>query len=299
MAEKCVECGKFVSDAGLCPVCQAKEDSTKKAVLGTKMTDSFQGKIKLPNFSADNVTLWWAQVETRLSFCGVKTEIAKYQYVISALPMEVARRVPDLITATPAENPYSTLKERVCNEFEPTSSAKLKKLLEGCELGDRKPSTLLREMRQLSNGRVSDDVLRELFFKRLPDFVETILLTTGVTDLDKAAEAADKVHEKNSTPKIETMSKVLEPSKPANQPSADFLTLTEAVSRLAREVAQISNRSRPRSRSRSGRRERDSSRSRSKKFDTCYYHHKFGEKATHCRHWCKFHAEFEKKSENK
>lgn len=52
-------------------------------------------------------------------------------------------------------------------------------------------------MKQRLGGRLNDEILRELFFKRLRHVVKTILITADVTDFDRAAEAADKVHEHN------------------------------------------------------------------------------------------------------
>lgn len=95
----------------------------------------------------------------------------------------------------PPINPYIKLKERILGEFEPTSAAKIRKVLKSCKLGDRKPSVLLCKMRQLSSDRINYDVLRKVFCGALPEMVRTIFLTTRITDLDTAAEAADKVHE--------------------------------------------------------------------------------------------------------
>jgi hypothetical protein len=256
---------------------------------------TFLGKIELPAFCPENVTVWWAQVELRLKLVNLKTETDKFRYVTAALPTEVAKHVSDLILTEPADKPFSILKTKILEAYEPTNAAKFRKLLEGCELGDRKPSALLREMRQLAQGRVSDELLRELFFKRLPETVATILVTTDVTNLDRAAEAADKVHDqtfRNSTPVAAVNTTPSEVhAATANTPPSEMQQLRETMSVLINAVKQLSNRQpRSRSHSRSGGNRNFGSRNSSpsrRKYDLCRYHYKFGDDARQCRSWCK------------
>ena len=152
----------------------------------------FSGKFKLPSFLPNDVELWLRQVDTRLELLKFTTESQKYKYVSSCLPPEAVKVASDLIRNEPADNPYTALKTRIKEEFELTSTAKIRKLLADCRLGDRKPSALLCEMRQLNANRVNDEILRELFYKALRKTIRTILITTRVTDLDIAAKAADE-----------------------------------------------------------------------------------------------------------
>lgn len=76
--------------------------------------------------------------------------------MVSALKTEITEHAFDLIMTPPAEEPYTQLKTRPVKKFEETEVLKTTKLVEGCELGDRKPSALLRETRDLAGGRVSD-----------------------------------------------------------------------------------------------------------------------------------------------
>lgn len=307
MTEKCAKCGKFVSDEAPCSYCQQLESDKKKSADQTSSatnngpvpdaTAGYYGRIELPPFYAEDVTIWWSQVERRLALANLTTEKTRYDYVTAALPMEVARKVSDLISKEPAHLPFTTLKQRILGEFEPTNSEKLNKLLEGCELGDKKPSALLREMKELAGGRVDNDILRKLFFKQLPDFLTKIFITTSVTDLDAAAAAADKAKEEGmftSNTVLAVKSGTTPTSAPSQNISELVIALTESVQQLLRDNQNYRSRSRSRNSSRSNSRNRDRSESNNRKFTKCRYHYKFGDKARHCRRWCEKYDEFSK-----
>ncbi|GFX19152.1 hypothetical protein TNCV_3012961 [Trichonephila clavipes] len=73
---------------------------------------------------------------------------------------------------------------------------KIRKLLIGEELGDRRPSELLRVMRRRAESHsVPDDLMLELFQQHLPTRVQSILAAISPLTLEKAAEVADRVME--------------------------------------------------------------------------------------------------------
>ncbi|GFT52603.1 uncharacterized protein TNCV_3765121 [Trichonephila clavipes] len=66
------------------------------------------------------------------------------------------------------------------------------KLLTDLQLGDEKPSHLLRKMKELSNGQLQDDFLQSLWLQRVPPHIQTVLSASS-EPLDKLAIIADKV----------------------------------------------------------------------------------------------------------
>ena len=87
---------------------------------------------------------------------------------------------------------YSALIKRTAG----SNQQKLQRLLTGVELGDQKPTQLLRRMRQLWNDDAGEALLQELFLQRLPANVRMVFSSSNPTStLDELAETADRVME--------------------------------------------------------------------------------------------------------
>ena len=70
--------------------------------------------------------------------------------------------------------------------------------LSGIELGNKKSSQLLREMRTLAGENATEGLLRILWQQRLPTCIQEMLLIFDDANLNKLAECADKFHEHSS-----------------------------------------------------------------------------------------------------
>ena len=125
--------------------------------------------LKLPLFWAEDPALWFAQAEAQFATRHITTELTKFRYIVAFLSPEVATEVRDiLLDASPAQL-YTTLRTARITRVGVTEDTRLQQLLEDEPLGDRRPSQLLRHMRQLLVSATMDDaVLRRLFLRRLP-----------------------------------------------------------------------------------------------------------------------------------
>jgi len=119
--------------------------------------------------------------------------------VVSSLSPEFATEVRDLLISPPENAPYDALRTQLIKRTAATDQQKLQQLLSTEELGDRRPTQLLRRMQQLvgnTPGLTDGALLRELFLLRLPATVCMVLASANSsTPLTKLAQMADKIVE--------------------------------------------------------------------------------------------------------
>lgn len=152
----------------------------------------------------------------------------------------------------------------------------LKQLLQDIDLGDLRPSQLLREMRNLAGNQVDDALLKSMWMTRLPSHM-TAIISVSSEPLDKIALMADKISEVNDGSTIQAI------STPPTE-----TTLQKQVEKLINEVASLKTqlRSRSRNRSNSYNRDRKNTREHSQSNGLCWYHQKFGADAKKCKEPC-------------
>ncbi|GFW59646.1 hypothetical protein TNCV_2756551 [Trichonephila clavipes] len=120
----------------------------------------------------------------------------KFNYIIAHLPPEAATIIRDVIMNPDPVEPYEKARTELIKRSGESSHQEIRKLLIGEELGDRRPSELLRVMRRRAESHsVPDDLMLELFQQHLPTRVQSILAAISPLTLEKAAEVADRVME--------------------------------------------------------------------------------------------------------
>eukprot|EP00794_Sanderia_malayensis_P013035 gene13035-biopygen10394 len=268
---------------------QSSSQATATAQPSRELPSVSGYSLKLPPFWPNDPVVWFAQVEALFTTRRITTQSTKFSFVISSLPPEIAQEIRDLLLQPPADEPYEHLKAELIKRTSASEQKRLHQLLISEELGDRKPSQLLRRMRQLlADSRLEDKILRQLFLQRLPTNAQLILASSADTvSIEQLASLADKILEValpgNS---VSAMSTTITPT-----PSRDIQNLQAQISALTTQmqclVQQISHpRGRSRSSSRSSRRSSGSPNGPRQ----CWYHRKFGSQARHCNPPCSFAA---------
>jgi len=92
--------------------------------------------------------------------------------------------VRDLILQPPDAIPYDRLKEQLIIRTSASEQRCLQQLFNAEELGDKKPTQLLRRMQQFLGEKAANTdaaFMRELFLQRLPPNVRMVLASTPHT----------------------------------------------------------------------------------------------------------------------
>lgn len=237
---------------------------------------------RAPPFWKADVELWFLQVEANFKTAGITCPKTQFHFIVSALDMEVLSYVRDLVKSPPPENPYDALKSRIISQFMRSEDSRLRTLLQDLQLGDLRPSELLHKMRVLAESKISDEILKTLWFQRLPRSMQQILSISS-DSLEKLSEIADKINEiSDLNPDVSVVRKNSDHvnTTEIQELKTQILALTEKVDRLGRSRSR--DRFEPRNRSRSN--------GRNKKVDKpyCWYHFKFGKNAKKCLKPCTF-----------
>ncbi|GFU83333.1 uncharacterized protein TNCV_3739441 [Trichonephila clavipes] len=191
-------------------------------------------------FWKSNVRLWIAQCDHAFTFSGISSDDTKYSALVANLDAETLSYVSDIVLSPPNSDKYHTLSQRLITQFRDSETQKIKKLLTDLQLGDEKPSHLLRKMKELSNGQLQDDFLQSLWLQRMPPHIQTVLSASSEL-LDKLAIIADKVSEVvGSSSTICAATTVPPPSQSSScsaQPTMD--SLARQIQELSLQVAEL------------------------------------------------------------
>ncbi|GFT38281.1 transposon Tf2-6 polyprotein [Nephila pilipes] len=163
--------------------------------------------VKLPIFWRNKPKLWFLQLEAQFANSGISQDATKYNIVVAALDENVLDFVVDILSDPPENEKYNTLKKALLNRLTDTEESRLKKLLTDLELGYKRPSDLLRQMKSLAGNSISDEIIKSLWLQRLPQQTQAILTISNDT-LDKIAEMADKIIAVYSSSEICQVTKV-------------------------------------------------------------------------------------------
>ncbi|CAH8625957.1 unnamed protein product [Dicrocoelium dendriticum] len=241
--------------------------------------------LSVPPFWDMDPLLWFAHLEAEFYNHRITSDYAKYCKLLSYLPKEISMQVRDVIISQ-TENRYEALKEATIKRVMPSEKVRLQQLFRDLQLGDKLPSTLLREMQQLLGSSTMDEtLLRELWLQRLPENTQAILATVSSVSLTQLADLADRVIER-SQPQADAskINAVASQGTSITGLQSTIEALQTQVATLSRQVQQLTMDRRRHSRSKSPcKRSKSSNRQAS-----CWYHQRFGTAARKCVKPCNF-----------
>lgn len=277
---------------------QQASPSTSNATAKTEAA-GISLTMRIPSFWRDRPRLWFISFEAATNDMK-KGQAQLAQMVIAQLERQDIEQIMDLLYNPPETDQYKAIKERLISAYEESDSRQFQKLLSEMELGDQKPTQLLRRMRNLARDKVPDSTLRLMWTNHLPSHVRSVLAVSESfstkTELEELALLADKMMEQTAVPEVAVVQSSAPPPTSATQ--ADTQYLINEIRKLSLEIAELKARPPPPTynnnnyrRSRYSSHHRSSSLSRNR--DTspspfCYYHRRFKEQARRCTSPCSF-----------
>jgi len=157
------------------------------------------------------------------------------------------------------------------NRFTDSEEKRLRQLLTGIELNDKKPSDLLHEIKQLSGDTISDNILHSIWLQRLSLRFQATLAVVEDVPLHKLA---DKILNRDNG-LLSSCQSVVEIAK-SDTTTPSLTDLERRISAL--EVKRSRNKSRPNFYRRKNFRSKSREKSVSSNSNICYYHKRFGSK---------------------
>lgn len=229
--------------------------------------------IRIPPFWAERPELWFAQVESQFALHRITSDGAKYNYIVGNLDGNTLQYISDSVINPPAQDKYDHIKQKITECFAESGQKKITKLLSDVQLGDQRPSQLLNRQRTLAGATVNEEFLKSLWLRQLPSNVQAIV-AASTANLNELAKLADTIMEVQAS------------SSGVNKVSATT-SLEDKIIALAHKFDQFERRSRDTERkAQYASRPHSRSKSQNRNGDLCWYHAKFGNKATNCRKPC-------------
>lgn len=204
--------------------------------------------------------------------------------------------ISDILTEPPAHDKYETLKKTLIDRCQDSEERRLDALLNKLDLGDSRPSDIFRKMESLAGDfkLINKALLKKLWLGKLPTTIQSCLISIESSQTPEELFAiADKLHD--ATDRIRISAVKINSDRDhidSSIGSTSLDCLKNMMDKICSRLDKIEN-----SQSRSGRdtnrNNRSYSRSRSQsrntnKYETCWYHYKFGDMARSCNQPCNF-----------
>jgi hypothetical protein len=155
--------------------------------------ESRQAYFKLQDFWTEAPHAWFGIIESQFRLRRVTSQEDRFALVAAVLPEPVARKLTHLLSAPP-DDCYTALKAALLSTCQLTEMQKAERLFTMEDLGSRRPSDFLAEMRELVQpGDDRTHLFAMLFLCRLPESIRSQLTEDDHANLTELASKADRI----------------------------------------------------------------------------------------------------------
>ena len=152
--------------------------------------------VTLLRFYEGNCKLWLTLAENIFKLKGIFNETQRFKLALSAFCLRHLENLGYVLDNLSSCNPYTQLRKEIMRVFGPTEEENLDRFLCDVQLGDKRSTELLYEMRRLMGEQYCPALLEKLFKEKLPSMVRRIIAAVPSCHLDEFAWRADSVMKK-------------------------------------------------------------------------------------------------------
>lgn len=265
-------------------------------------------RLPWPVIVRDNIELWFIQIDHWFTVNRITSDNTRFSTIVAALDSNLLQQIYETIRNPPATGKYEAVKNAVIRNFTESEQRRAQQLVSGLQLGDKKPSHLLNDLRRMGGENQDEKLLKVLWLNRLPVQVQTCLAasTSSLNDLAQLADSVmetfrvsepfqiNSVRSDNEKPSS-NVAAASNSNAAANNDSDLISKLATQIDKLTRQIASLqsgksssqrgpsNNRSRQRSRSAT-----PMNRTSNEDDSLCWYHRNYGKEAHKCREPCDF-----------
>lgn len=129
----------------------AEGDAVRAPVVNVHAPRPFRA----PAFLEHKIKVWFTLLEAQFTTANIIDENIKYCNTLSSLTEKAIGQLEDILVNPPQENKYAHLKEKMIERLTESDSERVRKLLEGEQMGDRKPSEFFRCLKSHATASTS------------------------------------------------------------------------------------------------------------------------------------------------
>lgn len=150
--------------------------------------------ISICMFWENSAKLWFIYLENEFRIRQVVSDDIKYSTIIRHLNKENMAVIADNLEDPPQSDKYNKLKAVIIERFSDLHQRQLRGSFKTMILGEKSPSSLLREMQTLAGTAMTEAEIRVYWIQKLPKNLQDLLEAMEDYDLDKLANCADKAY---------------------------------------------------------------------------------------------------------
>ena len=149
--------------------------------------------LRMPPFIPTKAGLWFSILEMYFGVAGISHEGEKAVALMGFLDPQYLAKIEDAVTNLPPTGQYEKLKSELIRILTESDSAKVERLVEREEMGDRKPSQFYNDLKKLASPLASDEFILNLWRNRLSDRIREVLAAVDDTSIEKLTRTADRI----------------------------------------------------------------------------------------------------------